>query len=227
MPRHRILLIIKFAVALCSIAYELVLAQALSAFLSNTVLRYCVTIGLYMLFMGLGAFFVERKLSKTPWMTFWRTEIALTVLGALSLPSLFAVDALRWGDPVFLAWSHILICVIGFLTGFELPLALELARRDTRPGRNALIASDYLGAFVGTVVFALVFYPRLGLMASVWCVSLVNAVASFGLVRTWRKEFDVAARTGTLVSLAIILICAIGIATAGWQEQFLVGFYLR
>ena len=40
---------ITFILAFCSIVYELLLGQTLSAFLGNTVLRYSVTIGLYMM----------------------------------------------------------------------------------------------------------------------------------------------------------------------------------
>ena len=40
---------ITFVLAFCSIVYELLLGQTLSAFLGNTVLRYSVTIGLYMM----------------------------------------------------------------------------------------------------------------------------------------------------------------------------------
>jgi spermidine synthase len=227
MKRSHILLLIKFTAAFCSIAYELILAQTLSAFLSNTVLRYCVTIGLYMFCMGLGAFFVERKLGRSPGLTFWRAEIALTLIGAAAVPLLFVVDALKGGAVVFLAVSHVLICLIGFLTGFELPLSMELAKRDGFPARNALFAMDYLGALAGTVAFALVFYPFSGLVASAWCVVLLNALAAIVLVGAWREEFSVRLRWAGMVSLALIVIAVFGLSTFSFQENFLLGLYLR
>ena len=51
-----------FILAFCSIVYELLLAQSLTAFLENTVLRYSITIGLYMFSMGYGALIAEKKL---------------------------------------------------------------------------------------------------------------------------------------------------------------------
>ena len=227
MKRPHILLLIKFTAAFCSISYELILAQTLSAFLSNTVLRYCVTIGLYMFCMGLGAFFVERKLERSPGLTFWRAEVALTLIGAAAVPLLFAVDALKGGAIVFLAASHILICLIGFLTGFELPLSMELAKRDGFPARNALFAMDYLGAFIGTVVFALVFYPFSGLVASAWCVAFLNALAAFVLLQSWREEFSARLHWAGMVSLALIVIAVFGLSTFSFQEKFLLGLYLR
>lgn len=220
------LLLIKFTAAFSSIAYELILAQTLTAFLSNTVLRYCVTIGLYMFCMGIGAFFVERKLARSPALTFWRTEVALTIMGAGAVPFLFAVDALKWGAPAFLIAAHALICLIGFLTGFELPLSMALAKRDGIPGRNSLFAVDYLGAFIGTVAFAMLFYPLMGLVASAWVVSLLNALAAFLLARAWRKELG-RDLLPVIVSAGLILVAVVGLCTTAAQEQYLLGIYLH
>jgi len=227
MKRPHILLLIKFTAAFCSISYELILAQTLTAFLSNTVLRYCVTIGLYMFCMGLGAFFVGKRMSRAPALTFWRAEAGLTLIGAAAVPLLFAVDAMKWGAPAFLVVSHALICLIGFLTGFELPLSMELAKRDGAPGRNTLLGVDYFGAFVGTVVFALVFYPFWGLVASAWYVSLLNAMAALALVRSWREGFDRPVQGLGVISLVLVLVVILGLATFPFQEQYLQGLYLR
>ena len=57
---------ITFILAFCSMAYELLLGQSLSAFMGNTVLRYSVTIGLYMLSMGIGSLMAEGRIVKHP-----------------------------------------------------------------------------------------------------------------------------------------------------------------
>lgn len=227
MKRSPQLLFIKFTAAFASISYELILAQALSAFLSNTVLRYCVTIGLYMFCMGAGAVFVERKLARKAALTFWRVEVALTLVGAAVVPVLFIIDGVKWGAPVLLAVAHGLICLIGFLTGFELPLALGLAspKHDGRPGRNAILSVDYLGAFAGTVVFALVFYPRAGLIAAAWTVSLFNALAAYVLARSWQKELG--SRRAALMSVALMLLAVVGLLTSALQESYFIAMYLR
>lgn len=54
--------IFTLVLAFCSIVYELLLGQSLSAFMGNTVLRYSVTIGLYLFSMGMGALFAEGPL---------------------------------------------------------------------------------------------------------------------------------------------------------------------
>jgi spermidine synthase len=55
-----------FVLAFCSIVYELLLGQALSAFLGNTVLRYSVTIGLYMMSLGIGSMIAEGRFVARP-----------------------------------------------------------------------------------------------------------------------------------------------------------------
>ena len=55
-----------FLLAFCSIVYELLLGQALAAFLGNTVLRYSVTIGLFLLAKGIGAWLAEGRVARHP-----------------------------------------------------------------------------------------------------------------------------------------------------------------
>ena len=76
---------ITFILAFCSIAYELLLGQSLSAFLGNTVLRYSVTIGLYMLSMGIGSLMAEGRFVKSPVTALLKIELLLTVTGGFSV----------------------------------------------------------------------------------------------------------------------------------------------
>ena len=98
-------LCLKFVLAFCSLSYELLLAQSLSAFLPNTALRYSITIGLYLFAMGMGAFFIDKKM-KNPYRNLWKTEMLLTCIGALSLPSLFLVEGLIPSNLAFGVWAH-------------------------------------------------------------------------------------------------------------------------
>lgn len=44
-----------------------------------------------------------------------------------------------------------------------------------------MIGVDYLGAFLGTMVFAFYFYPQLGIFATSFVTGLMNAVVGAGL----------------------------------------------
>ena len=180
MKRIKILFVLKFFLAFCSIAYELVLAQALSAFLENTVLRYSITIGLYMCSMGFGALAAEGRLAKRPILTLLRVEILLTVLGGFSLVLLHSVDMLNLSRVIFSVFAYGLIILIGLLTGFELPLFMRTINKDGKYSENIVLAVDYAGALAGTIIFAFVFYPKIGLMPTAFFVGLLNSMA--GLV---------------------------------------------
>ena len=69
--------VIIFILAYCSIVYELTMAQSLSAFLGDTVLRYSTTIGLYLASMGIGAFLCRGGLFRNPAYSLVKIEIML------------------------------------------------------------------------------------------------------------------------------------------------------
>ena len=177
-----------FLLAFCSIVYELLLGQALSAFLGNTVLRLSVTVGLYMLCMGVGAFLAGARVLRRPVLGLQRVEVLLTLLGGSSVVSLFVLDS--WGAPPWLVSvvGHGAIVAIGILSGLELPLLLELARRQDDRSRGRVLGVDYVGAFVGTLAFAFWFYPRAGLVPTAFAVATTNAVVGALLVTQLRYE---------------------------------------
>lgn len=170
-----------FVLALCSIVYELLLGQTLSAFLGNTILRYSVTIGLYMSSMGFGALFLPRRFSEKPILGLLKVEFALSLIGSLSVFFLLAIYSLGAEGLLFSACAHGLIILIGLLTGFELPLLVIIGNSQREDSESRVLGVDYLGAFAGTLLFAFLFYPRLGIIASAICVGALNALVGFGI----------------------------------------------
>ncbi len=179
-----------FVLAFCSIVYELLLGQSLSAFLGNTVLRYSVTIGLYMLSMGLGSLLAEGRFVRHPVITLLRVEIALTMTGGFSVIFLMLVNSAGLPDIVFFGVAHFLIILIGVLTGFEIPLLIELRNLEVEGSERKVLGVDYLGAFSGTVVFAFFFYPIVGLIPTAFVVGLLNAFVGVLLLTQWQRVHE-------------------------------------
>jgi spermidine synthase len=198
-------------VAFCSIAYELVYSEFLTVFYGGTVLRYSVTIGLYMFSLGIGAFLSGQL--DDPESNLLRTEVYLGFAGPAGAGFIVALNAVP--EVVFpgkyaltLGLSHLPILVVGVLSGFEIPLLDALVEdREGSPfaalGRayprrlvrgalgvlftvsdadgeslSEVLGADYLGSLAGTVVYALVLYPRFGLVVTVLVLGLVNALAA-------------------------------------------------
>lgn len=216
--------------AFCSIVYELLLGQTMAAFLGNTVLRYSVTIGLYMLCMGVGAFLARWRVFRgAPVLSLQRVEIALTVVGGLSVPALFLLEAQGVGDGVISFTAHGLIVVVGILTGLELPLLLELGELNREGSEGAVLGWDYLGAFGGTVAFALWFYPVAGLVATALSVALLNAVAGAALsTQGYRVPRERRGRHRALAAVQVALLAGIAVAlwSAGGIAESVVELYL-
>jgi spermidine synthase len=180
---------ITFVLAFCSIVYELLLGQTLSAFLGNTVLRYSVTIGLYMMSLGIGSMIAEGRFVKHPVTSLLRVEILLTLVGGSSVVVLFFVNALGVPPIVLSVIAHTLIIVIGILSGFEIPLLISLKNFEAENRDNTIIGVNYLGAFLGTIVFAFALYPFVGLVPTAFTVAFMNAIVGI-LLLTQAKYVD-------------------------------------
>src|SRR3989344_1206590 len=171
-------------VALCSMVYELQLAQLLASLLGNTVLRYSVTIGLYLAALGIGSLLANRLRQDPPaaYRHFILVELVLSFL------------------------SHSLMVVIGVLSGLELPLLLRQHTVQT-DNTQGLLTANYLGAMVGAVAFGLWLLPALGLVLTSLATGMLNvAVAAAFILRNDRRWSSLLLRVAG--SLAAIFILA-------------------
>ena len=122
--------------AACSLLYELLIAQTLATLAANTVVWYSVTIGVYLAAMGLGALLHDKYAAGNLWARLFRVEILLSAVGAMAVPILHFTHTFSLlldlnyltlaGNVVFFGSAFVLIIAIGLLTGFELPVLIDL-----------------------------------------------------------------------------------------------------
>lgn len=218
-----------FLLGFCSIVYELLLGQSLSAFLGNTVLRYSVTIGLYMFSMGIGALLAEGRWTKHAAATLLKVEILLTVTGGFSVIFLLVLNSIGIPDLLFSVLAHLLIVLIGVLTGFEIPLLIELRGAEVEGSERAVIGVDYLGAFFGTVAFAFVFYPLFGLIPSAFFVALINAFVGVCLYTQRFKVHESGRRSYAAllwVQAGLFVVFAVLLQIADRVTELFLRYYL-
>ncbi len=222
--------IFTFILAFCSMAYELLLGQSLSAFLGNTVLRYSVTIGLYMLSMGIGSLMAEGRFVKSPVTALLKIELLLTVTGGFSVIALLVIDAAGLPPLLFSALAHSLIIIIGIFTGFEIPLLMHLKNLETKQSESTVLGVDYLGAFFATVVFAFVFYPIVGLIPTAFFVATLNAAVGVGLLTQASKvqsQEHRQYRALIAVQSVLLIVLVACLSTASTINELFLSYYLE
>jgi S-adenosylmethionine/arginine decarboxylase-like enzyme len=198
----RLVYILTVLVAGCSILYEFLLAQALSTTMGNTSLRYNITIGLYIASMGLGALLYQRLISKHIFKEFVKLELILSLVGGIAPIMVLVFDYLAnmasntsgisffspfIQIPLF-TLNHLLIVAIGFLSGLELPLLIDMGKRFNKKKGNNVLAYDYLGTLLGAVLFPIIILPSLHLFTIGYVVSLVNIIVALIVMNALKIE---------------------------------------
>lgn len=134
--------------------FECILSTVATFVLGNSIEQFSVTISLMMLMMGLAGYLQRHVSDERLVEKFLAVEVGLAVLGGFAPIAVYGAYASM--DTHFILVQYFFVLSIGFLIGLEIPLVLRLNRRFV-PQLKANIASifstDYLGAFVGAVIW--------------------------------------------------------------------------
>lgn len=180
-PPMPALFLIVLIIGACGLVYELLAATLASYVLGDSVMQFSLIIGIYLSAMGVGAWlskFIGRGLARA----FIEIEITIALIGGASAPLLFlSFSRLRWFHPVLYG----MVFSIGALVGMELPLLMRILKDhlDFRDLVSRVMAFDYLGALVASLMFPLFLVPDLGLVRTSLAFGLLTAV--IGLWSTW------------------------------------------
>jgi spermidine synthase len=171
-----------FLVALCSIVYELIFSQLLTILFGGTAKRYAITIGVYLFFLGVGSLLYERiKYDKK--VLFIVMELLITAISTVGAYLLvkgytFSLHTSMISGTTLLWLSYIPISLVGFISGMEIPLLMELASTFRKKQTGIILGIDYLGSLVGTILFALLLFPEVGIFAALIIIAFLNILAA-------------------------------------------------
>ena len=181
-----ILLISILIVALCGIAYELIISSVSSYLLGNSVYQFSLTIGFFMFAMGVGSF-LTRLLGDDLIRNFITIEIALSLVGGVC--SLLLMIVFPQARVLYETVMYSLILIIGALVGMEIPLLTSILsqKQSIRDSISNVMSFDYLGALVGAVAFPLFLLPHLGLIRSSFAIGLINSFIALINIVMFRK----------------------------------------
>jgi spermidine synthase len=213
-------------IATCGLIYELLAGTLSSYVLGDSVTQFSFIIGIYLFAMGVGSYlsrFIERRVAEK----FIDIELAVAVIGGLSAPLLFLTFAYVSYFGVVL---YSMVFAIGVLVGLEIPLLMRILKDelDFKELVSRVLALDYVGALVASLLFPIFLVPKLGLNRTSILFGMLNA--GVGIWATWLLEPLIANRkllalrvkgAVVLVVLAIALIKADRLTTLAEDGLFM------
>lgn len=215
-----------FVAGLCSIVYELLIATTVSYFLGDSVTYFSVTIGLYMAAMGAGSY-CSKFINKDLISRFVKVEIALALVGGLSIPLLYLSYTL---ETVFIPTYVTLTLLIGFFVGLEIPFLTRLMEsfQNLKANIANILSFDYVGALIATLAFPFFLLPTLGNYLSSLVLGLINLSIVFVLFRYFKQDIGAAITPlkKLLVLAFVILTTAIVFAKQAlehWDQSLFNG----
>jgi spermidine synthase len=210
MKRPPLLFLNVLIVATCGLIYELLAGTLASYVLGDSVTQFSLIIGIYLFAMGVGSWlsrFIEKGLARR----FVDVELAVAILGGFSAPLLFLTFArVSYFYPVL----YFVVFAIGVFVGLEIPLLLRILKDEIEFKElvSRVLAFDYIGALLASILFPVLFVPRLGLVRTSLIFGMLNAsVALWGtwLLRPLIKGRITGLRVRSIVVLALLMIALV------------------
>ncbi|MBK9214562.1 MAG: polyamine aminopropyltransferase [Chloracidobacterium sp.] len=213
MKRTPLLFLNVIIIATCGLIYELLAATVSSYVLGDSVTQFSLIIGVYLFAMGVGSYlsrFIDRNVAEK----FVDIELAVAIVGGASAPLLFLTFAYVTYFGIIL---YTMVFIIGVLVGLEIPLLMRLLKDqlDFKELVSRVLALDYVGALVASLLFPIFLVPRLGLNRTSLFFGMLNA--GVGLWATWLLEPLIAHRKLTILRVkgfVVIVVLAIGLIKA-------------
>lgn len=166
-------------------------------------LQFSTIIGTYLFAMGVGSW-LTRWVVRSLTSRFVQLQITVGLLGGLSSALLFVTFGYTTAA-AFRVVLYLVVFLIGMLVGLEIPLLLRILkdRLEFRELVSQVLALDYIGALVASVLFPLVLVPHLGLVRTACLFGLINVgvalVFLYGMGRKTSLALQVQAWLAVLV----------------------------
>lgn len=197
--------------------FECILSTVATFILGNSIEQFSVTISLMMLMMGFASVWQRRLSDRNLVEKFLAVEIGLAVLGAYAPIAVYAAHATM--EAHYIAVQYFFILAIGFLIGLEIPLVLRLNRNyvpELKSNLASVFSTDYLGAFLGAVVWVYVllrYFPLTEISFFVAGVNFAVALVTYAYFSMHRA----ASHSGLF--LALIAATAVCLGMGYWRNR--------
>ncbi len=208
----RLLLVTTLLISVCSIIYELLISSISSYLQGDSVTQFSITIGLYMSAMGIGSY-ISKYIKNKLFNKFVFIEMGVGILGGFSSLILFLVNIYT---EIYIMIMYILIVLIGILVGLEIPLLtriIENNESNVRKNLANIFTFDYIGGLVGSILFPILLFPKLGFITTAFLVGTINIVVALIIVLKYKKfilNYKAVKTISIILLVFIILFLCIG-----------------
>jgi spermidine synthase len=220
-----------FILSFCSFSYELLIAKALSDYTGRPLVWQSFTIGAYILGLGIGAYLSDRNQQKFTLLQFFKVEAWLCIAGALSISLITLLnivyrvyfthlalegfiipfdtnDALNgaWLLPfsLFILGSMAITLFIGVLSGYEVPILINLAKQNGHKAvTHKILGYNAIGTLAAALLFSFYFLPTFELVSTAIIIASINFCVCVYLLSRGRISIKPAA---TLAGLCIVCL---------------------
>jgi spermidine synthase len=196
----------------CGLAVELLLGTLASYLVGNQALAYGIAVGGFLAAMGIGSYLRQfiavkaegRFLQSQLLLIFVQVELAiapLTALLPLGLFALFVLDGSIW------LGLFLVTVFLGILSVLEVPVLTRLFElgEGVREALAGILALDYLGALIGSLIFPVLLLPWLGMFPTAFILAALPAFVVFAIGRC----FPQLRRWGYLGLILGVLLCTL------------------
>ncbi|HUR99689.1 MAG TPA: polyamine aminopropyltransferase [Pyrinomonadaceae bacterium] len=207
MNRTPLLFLNVIIIATCGLIYELLAGTLSSYVLGDSVTQFSFIIGIYLSAMGVGSW-LSKYIEKNVAEKFIDVELAVAVIGGFSAPLLFLTFA---HVSYFQIILYSTVFLIGVLVGLEIPLLMRILKDelDFKTLVARVLALDYVGALVASLLFPIFLVPKLGLNRTSLLFGMLNAAVA--VWATWllepliKKNVNVFRIKGAIIILLLLV----------------------
>ncbi|MCW5869819.1 MAG: polyamine aminopropyltransferase, partial [Candidatus Eremiobacteraeota bacterium] len=213
-----VLLISVFLVATCGLVYELIAGALASYLLGDSVLQFSTIIGDYLFAMGVGSYLAQFVGRRQPAVAFARLQNSIAFIGGFSAAAMHVAYSYSGGFRLVL---YLLVFVVGLLVGVEIPLLMTILKRNYsfRELVSQVLALDYLGALLASILFPMLLIPYLGLIRTSFCCGLVNVAVAWIFMSVFRLRVPLLRLETAVVGGLLLLGLAGSERITRWAEE--------
>ena len=223
--RSLLLGIAMFTMGGCGLAYEYTLSKIASDLLGNSVQQWAIIIALMLFFMGVGADLQQYIKDKKLISCLIYSQLILGVLGGFgAIAILFSFSVFR---AHFVLIQYTLICIIGLMIGFEIPLLTRINQfysKDVKSNIARILKMDYIGALCGALFWVFLLTRHFTIVETGFIIGAITLLTTILCLLLFQSKIQ-HLKTSWAICIVALLSLAAGFSQAkDWThhaEQYL------